>query len=76
MSLDTVKAPTLEQLGEVAAELGFTLGADDLAAHREALLPGIAAYNLVDRLPDEVPAVTYPRRPGRRSLPEENPYGA
>ncbi len=76
MALDTIKAPTLQQLGEVAAELGFTFSAEDLAAHREALLPNIAAYNLVDRLPDEVPPVAYPRRPGRRPLPEENPYGA
>ncbi|HJU18603.1 MAG TPA: amidase [Stellaceae bacterium] len=76
MSLDTVKAPTLAQLGEIAEELGFTFTADDLAAHREALLPGIAAYNLIDQLPDEVPPVAYPRRPGRRPAPEENPYGA
>jgi amidase len=76
MSLDTVKAPTLEQLGEVAAELGFTFTAEDLAAHREALLPSISVYNVIDRLPDEVPPVVYPRRPGRRPAPEDNPYAA
>jgi amidase len=76
MSLGTVKLPSLEQLGEIATELGFTLSPEDLAAHREALRPGIAAYNLLDRLPDELPPVPYPRRPGRRPLPEENPYGA
>jgi amidase len=76
MSLDTVKVPTLAQLGEVAAELGFTIGEADLAAHREALLPAIGAYNLVDRLPDELPPVKYPRLPGRRPLPEENRHGA
>ncbi len=48
----------------------------DLAAHLEALLPSFAAYNLVDRMPDELPAVAYPRRPGRRPAPEENPLGA
>jgi amidase len=76
MSLNTVKTPTLEQLGEVAAELGLTFSQSDLAAHLEALLPSFAAYNLVDRLPDEVPPVAYPRRPGRRPAPEENPLGA
>jgi amidase len=76
MSLNTVKTPTLEQLGEVAAELGLTFSPTDLAAHLEALLPSFAAYNLVDRLPDELPAVAYPRRPGRRPAPEENPHGA
>jgi amidase len=76
MSLDTVKAPSLAQLGEAAAELGFTLTDADLAAHREALLPAFGAYNLVDRLPDELPPVGYPRLPGRRPLPEENRHGA
>ena len=31
MSLNTVKSPTLEQLGEVAAELGFSLPEAELA---------------------------------------------
>jgi amidase len=76
MSLNTVKTPTLEQLGEVAAELGLCLSQTDLAAHLEAMLPSFAAYNLVDRLPDELPAVAYSRRPGRRPSPEENPHSA
>jgi amidase len=76
MSLDTVKAPTAAQLGEVAAELGFHFSAADLEAHREALLASFGAYNLVDRLPDDVPPVRWPRLPGRRPSPEENRYGA
>ena len=76
MSLDTVKAPTLAQLREVAAELGLTFSDDDLAAHHAALLPEIAAYNRLDRMTDELPPVGYPRLPGRRPAPEENPNGA
>ena len=76
MSLDTIKVPTLDQLGEVAAELGFSLTNADLAAHRESLLPSFEAYNQLDRLPDELPSVTYPRLPGRRPAPEENRHGA
>ena len=34
MSLDTVKIPSLEQLREIAMELGFTFSDADLAAHR------------------------------------------
>ena len=52
MSLNTVKVPTLEQLGEVAAELGFAFNEDDIAAHRECLMPAFEAYNRLDRLPD------------------------
>jgi amidase len=76
MSLDTIKVPTLDQLGEVAAELGFSLTNADLAAHRESLLPSFEAYNQLDRLPDELPSVTYPRLPGRRPAPEENRHSA
>lgn len=76
MSLDTVKAPTLAQLRALAAGLGLTFSDDDLLAHHAALLPGIAAYNRLDRMPDELPPVAYPRRPGRRPAAEENPLGA
>ena len=76
MSLNTIKVPTLEQLREVAAELGFTFDDADLAAHRDALLPGFEAYNRLDRMPDELPPVTYPRLPGRHPSPEENRHGA
>src|SRR5579862_877493 len=76
MSLGTVKLPTMEQLGEVAAELGLSFSPADLAEHLEALRPSLQAYNLVDQMPDEMPPVAYPRQPGRRPLPEENPYGA
>ena len=58
MSLNTVKVPTLEQLGEVAAELGFAFSEGDLAAHHEALMPAFEAYNTIDRMPDELPPVT------------------
>src|SRR5215472_238049 len=76
MSLNTIKVPTLDQLGEIAAELGFNLTEADLAAHHESLLANFDAYNLLDRLPDELPSVSYPRLPGRRPLPEENRHGA
>ena len=38
MSLGTVKVPTSEEFGKVAAELGFTFSPADLTAHLEALL--------------------------------------
>jgi len=76
MSFSTIKVPTMEQLREVAAELGFTLSDGDLAAHHDALRPSFEAYNQLDRVPDELPPVTYPRLPGRRPAPEENRHGA
>ncbi|HQT76666.1 MAG TPA: amidase, partial [Rhodopila sp.] len=51
-------------------------GDAELAAHLECLLSGFAAYNVVDRMPDDLPAVHFPRTPGARPAAEENPYGA
>ncbi len=76
MTLSAVKMPTLEQVREMAAELGMTFSDADLAMHHAALAGGIAAYNLLDQMPDELPEVKYPRTPGRRPMPEENPYNA
>jgi amidase len=76
MSLNTVKTPTIEQLDEIATELGLTFSEADLTAHHEALAPAFEAYNRLDQMPDELPPVTYPRLPGRRPAPEENRYGA
>jgi len=76
MSLGTVKTPTIQQIGQVAVELGLNFNDADLAAHLEALGPAFAAYNILDQMPDELPPVSYPRCPGRRPTSEENPHGA
>ena len=76
MPLGTLKLPTIDTLREVAAELGMTLSDDELAQQRECLVGGIAAYNIVDQMPDELPAVKYPRAPGYRPTGEENKYNA
>ena len=76
MTTETIKIPTLDQLRDVADSLGLTMGDTELTEHLECLLPSFAAYNIVDRMPDEVPAVVYPRTPGRRPSAEENRFGA
>jgi amidase len=70
VSLNTVIVPTLQQLSEVAAELGFVFPEADLTAHHESLLLGFEAYNRLDRMPDELPPVAYPRLPGGRPAAE------
>ena len=46
MTLGTVKAPTPNELREVAADLGLSFSDDELAQHLAALLPSIAAFNM------------------------------
>jgi len=76
MPLGTVKLPTIDQLRDVAVDLGLSMSDAELEQHQSCLVGGIAAYNLVDQMPDELPAVRYPRVPGRRPPAEENKYGA
>lgn len=76
MPLGTVRLPSIEQLRDVALDLGFSMSDDELTMHRAALASGVEAYNLVDQMPDELPAVRYPRLPGSRPTAEENKYGA
>ena len=74
MTTLTVKTPTLDEMREVARELGFKgMGDDDLRLHLKMLEGNFAAYNVVDGMSDELPEVRYPRTPGRRPPPEENP---
>ena len=76
MTLATVKVPTIEQLRDVAADLGLSFTEGDLTTHLAAMADNIAAYNVVDRMTDELPPVTYPRTPGYRPTGEENQHNA
>lgn len=76
MPLGTIKLPTVAQLRETAEDLGLSMSDAELAVHRDCLTDAIAAYNLVDQMPDELPEVRYPRTPGKRPTAEENPLGA
>jgi amidase len=71
-----VQVPTPGQLAGIAAEIGLDLSAQDIDSFIELLKPNIAAYNVVDALPDHLPPVKYPRTPGYRPVGAENPYNA
>jgi amidase len=72
----SVTLPTPGQLRAVAAQCGLSLTEDDVASFRGLMQGSIDAYNLVAAMPDEVPPVKYPRTPGYRPAPEENPRNA
>ncbi len=71
-----VKRPTLDQLQDVANSLGMHLSDEQASTYLQLLQPNFDAYDLIDSLPDHVPAVKYPRTPGYRPGGEENKYGA
>src|ERR1700674_5171533 len=71
-----VRRPTLDQLRSVAEDLGMHMGEEELKSYDILMQANYAAYDIVDAMPDYVPAVTYPRTPGYRPEGEENKYNA
>jgi amidase len=63
------------QLEAIAAAIGLSLSGADIKSFLGLLKPLIDSYQVVDRLPDELPAVSYPA-PGYRPSGAENPYNA
>ena len=70
------QAPSLSDLREVATQLGLKLNDADLAEFSSLMSGMSAAYQEVDAMPDFLPKVEYPRKPGYRPKGDENKYGA
>lgn len=72
----TIKRPTLPQMREMAQDLGFSIGDDELARYLAVMEPYIQGYDRLNASPDFLPEVRYPRSPGYRPDPGENPLNA
>ena len=68
--------PGIVQLRQAAQQLGMNPSDDYLRAVEEIVGPLSQAYGLLDAMPDEVPAVKYPRGQAYRPQGDENRYGA
>lgn len=71
-----VKLPSPEQLLETAAAIGLSLTDADVVSFLGLMAGSVASYNAIDAMPDHLPEVKYPRTPGRRPAPEQNPHNA
>ena len=72
-----VQPPTIGQLRDIAESFGLVLTDEDLGSFRGLILPLLEAYAGVDQLPEPAPlAPKYPRAPGWRPDPSDNPYNA
>jgi amidase len=68
--------PTFQQVREVASRLGFSMTDSEVAEYFALLEDGLAAYELIDAIPEKSPAERYRREAGYRPSSEENRYGA
>ena len=67
-----VQTPTPAEMRSVAEEIGLDLSEADVTSFIGLFGPSIAAYNLIDAMPDNLPQVRYPRTPGHRPPISEN----
>jgi len=72
-----IRLPTLRTVAELADRHGFDLTPEELETYREVMAHTLEVLARLDDLqPAPRPEVRYPREPGRRPAPAENPYGA
>jgi amidase len=72
----TVKRPTLDQMKEIVASLHMSMSEREIAEYLEVMEGTLQAYDRLTQLPDNLPPVRYPRTPGYRPAPSENPLNA
>src|SRR5579883_2615150 len=71
-----LRGPTIEELRRIAADHRLHLSDADLESFRRLIGRALESYRRVERLAAPAPAVAYPRGPGYRPRPEDNPYNA
>src|ERR1700691_1475941 len=72
----SVGLPTEEQILDIAKSFGMTLSLEDASSFRLLMAGSIASYNRLDEIPEPGLPVKYPRTPGYRPDPQENPFNA
>ena len=73
----TAKKPTKKQIADAAGVLGLSLDDADLTEFTEMVGSTIEAYyRPLDRAPEHLPVVTYPRTPGTLPGDDEDPLRA
>ena len=73
----TARAPTRDQVARAADALGLSLDPADLDEFADLIGSTVETYyRPLDRLPDNLPPVKYPRTPGRFPDEAEDPLGA
>lgn len=70
----TLQLPTSRQLMELAKQCGLSIDDSEIAYYKKMMGGVFENYRILDTIPDEVPAVRYPRTPGYRPSSEEDPH--
>ena len=71
-----VKPPSPKELGRIARRFYLHPSGDDLESFLSLMEPALDSYARLDELVEPTLPVKYPRSPGYRPQPEDNPLGA
>ena len=71
-----VQLPTIDDLAELAADYELSLEPEDLESFQGLMAGNLASYDRLDELTEPSLPVAYPRSPGFRPQPEDNPLNA
>ena len=71
-----VQLPTIDDLAELAADYELSLELEDLESFQSLMAGNLASYDRLDELTEPSLPVAYPRSPGCRPQPEDNPLNA
>jgi len=71
-----LRPPTIDEMKVLAESLHFTMSLEELKEYRSLIVENLAVYEALDAMVEPKPAVKYPRTPGRRPEPGEDPYNA
>ena len=72
----TITPPNRDQILQIAERYGFSLTTDDAIEYEGYLRDLSAAFDRLDEYPEPKLPVKYPRTPGYRPGPAEDPYNA
>jgi amidase len=65
--------PSLSTMHKIAQDYGIDLSDAEAATYREMMVPIVKSFRRLEELPERKLEVKYPRTPGYRPAPEENP---
>lgn len=72
----TVRTPTIEEVLDIADAFGMSISVEEAESYQGMMASTIESYHRIDDLVEPKLPVKYPRTPGQRPTPEENPYNA
>ena len=72
----SLQSPTLDEIADIAGGYGLSLDESDLELFQGLIRGTLESYARLDELTKPTPPVKYPRTPGFRPHPEDNPFNA